>query len=142
DTAGQERFRTLTSSYYRGAQGIFIVYDVTDRNTFTALEKWLEELNTYCTDPNVVKMLVGNKIDMAAERQVEREEAESFAHKHGALYYECSAKTSEDVETAIDELVTEIINRPLLWKRNGRNTQVVGIGGESEGDAAGPTCAC
>ncbi|KAM6450940.1 ras-related protein Rab-18-like isoform 2-T2 [Liasis olivaceus] len=62
DTAGQERFRTLTPSYYRGAQGVILVYDVTRRETFLGLESWLQELEIY-TKKNVVKMLVGNKID-------------------------------------------------------------------------------
>ncbi|KAJ1915256.1 hypothetical protein H4219_004420 [Mycoemilia scoparia] len=118
DTAGQERFRTLTSSYYRGAQGVMLVYDVTDRSTFTELEKWFDELNTFCADPNIVKMVVGNKIDMAAERQVSKEEGDTYAKNHGALYYECSAKTSLDVDQAIKALVSEIIQRPTLWKKS------------------------
>lgn len=63
DTAGQERFRTLTPSYYRGAQGVILVYDVTNRNSFTKLDMWLNELDTYSTKTEIVKMLVGNKID-------------------------------------------------------------------------------
>ena len=58
-----ERFRTLSPSYYRGAQGAILVYDVTARNTFSRLEAWLNELETYSTRADVVKMLVGNKID-------------------------------------------------------------------------------
>ncbi|XP_049633783.1 ras-related protein Rab-18 isoform X2 [Suncus etruscus] len=63
DTAGQERFRTLTPSYYRGAQGVILVYDVTRRDTFVKLDNWLNELETYCTRNDIVNMLVGNKID-------------------------------------------------------------------------------
>ncbi|CAG7786248.1 unnamed protein product, partial [Allacma fusca] len=63
DTAGQERFRTLTPSYYRGAQGAILVYDVSSRQSFERLDPWLVELNTYSTKTNIVKMLVGNKID-------------------------------------------------------------------------------
>ena len=62
DTAGQERFRTLTPSYYRGGQGAILVYDVTSRETFTAIENWLAELETYSTNHDIVKMLVGNKV--------------------------------------------------------------------------------
>ncbi|XP_064492337.1 ras-related protein Rab-18 isoform X2 [Pseudopipra pipra] len=69
DTAGQERFRTLTPSYYRGAQGVILVYDVTRRDTFVKLDNWLNELETYCTRNDIVKMLVGNKID---KRQVQK----------------------------------------------------------------------
>lgn len=63
DTAGQERFRTLTPSYYREAQGAILVYDVTNYSTFAKLETWLSELETYSTKANIIKMIVGNKID-------------------------------------------------------------------------------
>lgn len=66
DTAGQERFRTLTPSYYRDAQGAILVYDVSNYSTFTKLETWLNELETYSTKSNIVKMVVGNKIDMVS----------------------------------------------------------------------------
>ena len=62
DTAGQERFRTITSSYYRGAQGIILVYDVANRESFEGLPKWFSELETYVS-PAVVKIVVGNKVD-------------------------------------------------------------------------------
>lgn len=67
DTAGQERFRTLTPSYYRDAQGAILVYDVSNYSTFTKLETWLNELETYSTKNNIVKMVVGNKIDVVRE---------------------------------------------------------------------------
>ena len=63
DTAGQERFRTLTPSYYRGAHGVILVYDVTSRETFNKLDVWLNELETFSNKPDIVKMLVANKID-------------------------------------------------------------------------------
>ena len=62
DTAGQERFRTITSSYYRGAQGVILVYDVANRESFDALPKWFAELETYVSSA-VVKIIVGNKVD-------------------------------------------------------------------------------
>ncbi|KAM8819487.1 ras-related protein Rab-18-like isoform 2-T2 [Rhynchonycteris naso] len=63
DTTGQERFKTFTPSYYRGAQGVILVYDVTRRDTFVKLDNWLNELETYCTRNDIVNMLVGNKTD-------------------------------------------------------------------------------
>ena len=62
DTAGQERFRTLTPSYYRGGQGAILVYDVTNRETFEKIDNWLNELETYSTNHDIVQMLVGNKV--------------------------------------------------------------------------------
>ena len=64
DTAGQERFRTLTPSYYRDAQGAILVYDVNNYSTFAKLDTWLNELDIYSTKRNLIKMIVGNKIDM------------------------------------------------------------------------------
>jgi Ras-related protein Rab-18 len=64
DTAGQERFRTLTPTYYRNAQGAIIVYDVSRRQTFERVEQWLQELDAYVNRTDVVKMIVGNKTDL------------------------------------------------------------------------------
>ncbi|KAJ2484244.1 Cu-binding protein, partial [Coemansia sp. RSA 2052] len=69
DTAGQERFRTLTSSYYRGAQGVILVYDVCSRESFEHLNNWIDELSTYCSSDDIIKMVIGNKIDKESERQ-------------------------------------------------------------------------
>ncbi|XP_029428665.1 ras-related protein Rab-18-B-like isoform X2 [Rhinatrema bivittatum] len=85
DTAGQERFRTLTPSYYRGAQGVILVYDVTRKDTLQRLMTWLSELETYSTKSNLVKMLVGNKIDKP-DREVERSQGLQFARKHSMLF--------------------------------------------------------
>ncbi|KAG0775904.1 hypothetical protein G6F26_002374 [Rhizopus arrhizus] len=105
DTAGQERFRTLTSSYYRGAQGVILVYDVSNRETFDALNNWWNEVNTYCSSPDVVKMIVGNKVDKESSRVVSYEEGLNFARKLQTLFVECSAKTKVGVKQAFEELV-------------------------------------
>uniref|UniRef100_A0A7E4VZF1 small monomeric GTPase n=1 Tax=Panagrellus redivivus TaxID=6233 RepID=A0A7E4VZF1_PANRE len=115
DTAGQERFRTLTPSYYRGGQGIICVYDVSRRDTFDRLEHWIAEVDTYCTKTDVVKMLVGNKIDVE-DRAVTREEGLQFAKRHRMLFIEASAKTREGVQCAFEELITKILQTPGLWE--------------------------
>jgi len=121
DTAGQERFRTLTPSYYRGGQGAILVYDVTNRDSFVRIENWLAELDTYSTNPDIVKMLVGNKCDMEAQgaRVVSKEEGLNCARKHQMMFIEASAKTREGVQCAFEELVEKIIQTPQLWE----NTQ-------------------
>ena len=96
DTAGQERFRPITSSYYRGAQGIVVVYGLDDKKSFENVKQWVEEIDRYAGE-GVVKLLVGNKCDVEA-RQVTREEAEKFAEELKMRYMETSAKTGENVE--------------------------------------------
>ncbi|KAM6948601.1 ras-related protein Rab-18-B-like [Aplochiton taeniatus] len=130
DTAGQERFRTLTPSYYRGAQGVILVYDVTKRDTFSKLENWLNELETYCTRNELVKMLVGNKIDME-NRDVDRNEGLKFARKHSMLFIEASAKTRDGVQCAFEELVEKILQTPGLWESDNQ-TQAVRLGGQDQ----------
>ncbi|PIA43615.1 hypothetical protein AQUCO_01900186v1 [Aquilegia coerulea] len=113
--AGQERFRTLTSSYYRGAQGIILVYDVTRRETFTNLSDiWEKEVELYSTSQSCIKMLVGNKVDKDDERAVTREEGIALAQQCGCLFLECSAKTGENVQQCFEELALKILEVPSL----------------------------
>uniref|UniRef100_A0A0R3RL10 Ras-related protein Rab-18 n=1 Tax=Elaeophora elaphi TaxID=1147741 RepID=A0A0R3RL10_9BILA len=111
DTAGQERFRTLTPSYYRGAQGVICVYDVSNRQTFEKLGHWMNEVDTYSTKMDAVKMLIGNKIDIVSfltSREVTREEGLEFAKKYRMLFIEASAKTREGVQCAFEELIEKV----------------------------------
>jgi len=117
DTAGQERFRTLTPSYYRGGQGAILVYDVSSRDSFQKIENWLNELETYSTNHDMVTMLVGNKCDMLDERVVSKEEGMKCARKHHMMFIESSAKTREGVACAFEELVEKIIQTPNLWEQ-------------------------
>ncbi len=82
DTAGQESFRSITRSYYRGAQGALLVFDITKRSSFLHLQSWLEEVRRQGTDGMSI-LLVGNKADLAPDREVTREEAEQFAQTNG-----------------------------------------------------------
>ncbi|EKG04844.1 hypothetical protein TCSYLVIO_004099 [Trypanosoma cruzi] len=99
DTAGQESFRSITRSYYRGACGALLVYDVTRRETFTHLQTWLEDAKANANTAIVI-MLIGNKCDLEAKRQVSREEGESFARKNNLVFMETSAKTAQNVDDA------------------------------------------
>jgi Ras-related protein Rab-18 len=109
DTAGQERFRTLTSSYYRGAQGVILVYDVNSRSSFDHLSTWFNELDTYSSTKEVIKILVGNKTDKGEDkREVTRKEGEAYARKMGTLFIESSAKTKTGVQEAFGEVVRKV----------------------------------
>jgi len=99
DTAGQERFRTITSAYYRGADGIIMVYDVTSTDTFDHVNDWLKEVNRYASE-GTCKLLVGNKSDRTADRAVTSEQAKAFADELGIAFLETSAKSAKNVEEA------------------------------------------
>jgi len=107
DTAGQESFRSITRSYYRGAAGALLVYDITRRETFSHLTRWLEEARQN-SHQNMVIMLIGNKSDLEHRRQVSKEEGETFAQENGLVFLETSAKTSANVEDAFVKTAEKI----------------------------------
>ena len=78
DTAGQDRFKNITSSYYRGAHGIILVYDITDKNSFESIQSWIKEIEQYA-DEQISMILIGNKSDLDERRQVSYEEAKGFS---------------------------------------------------------------
>lgn len=154
---------SLTSSYYRGAQGVILVYDVSLRSTFDHLPTWFSELDTYASSSDVIKILVGNKTDKGEEkREVTRKEGEQFAKKMGALFIEASAKTKNGVQEAFGEVVRkvglldcqagtfltifffsfclQIVETPDLWRKTKPATSGVDLGGEEEREESG--CAC
>ncbi|KAK7373364.1 hypothetical protein VNO80_06770 [Phaseolus coccineus] len=107
DTAGQERYRAVTSAYYRGAVGAMLVYDMTKRQSFDHMVRWLEELRGHA-DQNIVIMLIGNKSDLASLRAVPMEDAEEFAQRENLFFMETSALESTNVETCFLTILTEI----------------------------------
>ncbi|KAE9551920.1 hypothetical protein FO519_004879 [Halicephalobus sp. NKZ332] len=110
DTAGQESFRSITRSYYRGAAGALLVYDITRRDTFNHLTSWLEDARQH-SNSNMVIMLIGNKSDMEARREVKKEEGEAFAREHGLVFMETSAKTASNVEEAFIDTAKEVYRK-------------------------------
>uniref|UniRef100_A0A182JKW5 Ras-related protein Rab-11A n=2 Tax=Culicidae TaxID=7157 RepID=A0A182JKW5_ANOAO len=107
DTAGQERYRAITSAYYRGAVGALLVYDIAKHLTYENVERWLRELRDHA-DQNIVIMLVGNKSDLRHLRAVPTDEAKGFAERNGLSFIETSALDSTNVETAFQNILTEI----------------------------------
>ena len=108
DTAGQERFRTIISSYYRGAQGILLVFDVTEKESFESLNNWLIEIEKNA-NKNVVKILIGNKCDLEDKRVISYSQAKDFADSNGLKYVETSAKTNNNVTEAFSEIGKELM---------------------------------
>ncbi|KAD3337981.1 hypothetical protein R6Q59_027310 [Mikania micrantha] len=109
DTAGQERFRAVTSAYYRGAVGALVVYDVSRRQTFDSVGRWLDELHTHC-DMNVIIILVGNKSDLKDAREVSATDGKSLAETRSLFFMETSALDSSNVKAAFQTIIKEIYN--------------------------------
>ncbi|KAI3510785.1 hypothetical protein L2E82_30428 [Cichorium intybus] len=107
DTAGQERYRAVTSAYYRGAVGAMLVYDITKRQSFDHIARWLEELRGHA-DNNIIIMLIGNKSDLDSQRDVSMEDAKEFAEREGLFFMETSALEATNVEPAFLTILTEI----------------------------------
>ena len=112
DTAGQERFKNITASYYRGGNGVLVVYDITERETFENLNTWLIEIEKNA-NKNVYKLLIGNKCDLEDKRQVTYQEGKDFADSNGMKFIETSAKTASKVQEAFELLTSEIIKSNL-----------------------------
>lgn len=107
DTAGQERYRAITSAYYRGAVGALLVYDITKRQTFDNVQRWLGELRDHA-DSNIVIMMAGNKSDLYHLRAVSEQDGQTLAEKEGLSFLETSALEALNVDKACQTVLTEI----------------------------------
>ncbi|KAI8965642.1 ras-domain-containing protein [Daldinia sp. FL1419] len=143
DTAGQERFRTLSTSYYRGAHAVIIVYDITSRKSFLSMEKWIDEARSSAS-PDAVLYLVGSKLDKVATggRAVSFEEGKAFAESQGAGFCEVSAKTRENVRQPFVEVVDRIVQRPELFATTAPASSSTGINLGSIGSNYSSACPC
>jgi len=140
DTAGQDRFKAIVSSYYRGAHGIIIVYDVTDRGSFTNVKYWVKEVDKYAK-PDIVKLLVGNKCDMMSKRMISYDDGKALADDLGMHLIETSAKNSFNVDAAFNGLATEVKSKAVLSGNVGKPTHVLVRPGVPVLHESGP-CAC
>jgi len=110
DPAGQERFRTITTAYYRGAMGILLVYDVTDDKSFANIKNWIRNIEQHATE-NVNKILIGNKCDLVDKKVIDTTRGKNLADEIGIKFLETSAKNSINVEEAFLTLARDIKSR-------------------------------
>ena len=109
DTAGDERYKNITSSYCRGANGILLLYNITNRESFDSLNSWLTEIKKNANQ-NLSLILVGTNCDLENERKVTYQEGKDFATKNGIKFIEVSAKNNINVKEAFDILLEDILN--------------------------------
>ena len=112
DTAGQERFKSIASNYLKKAEGIILVYDITDRISFENIDNWVDDINKEGENSKAI-ILIGNKSDKEDERTIQKEEGEKLAKNccGGIKFYETSCQTGENVEKAINDLVNDVYNK-------------------------------
>ena len=108
DTAGQERFRNITQQYYKGADGIVLVFDLTDRNSFEKVREWMKQIQTYTQKDSIGIVLLGNKCD-AENKAVSTEEASEIAKEFNMKFYETSAMNNINIEESFRDLSIDII---------------------------------
>mmetsp|Transcript_4647 Transcript_4647/g.14979 ORF Transcript_4647/g.14979 Transcript_4647/m.14979 type:complete len:219 (-) Transcript_4647:129-785(-) len=133
DTAGQEKFQSVTTHHYRAADGALLVFDISNERSFQSLDKWLAELREN-TDPNVVVALVGTKVDLAHKRVVAPERAQAYAKNNGLLYMETSSYwekskgTNKDVTVGVERIFLQLLRAIVQQQRDlGRNPTMLDI---------------
>jgi len=110
DTAGQERFRTITQAYYRGAMGILLIYSVTDTKSWSNVRNWVRNIESNAPQ-TVNKILVGNKCDLSAQRQVSTQQGQQLAREYDIRFFETSARANVNVQEAFLTLATDVCDR-------------------------------
>ena len=122
DTAGQERFKTITTSYYKGAHAIIVVFDITDRDSFDHVRNWMADIDKFGKE-GVLRILVGNKCDLAHNRQVTMEEAKEIAKKYGIKYIETSAKDTINIDDLFISTAKYILSKQISGGVTGKGTK-------------------
>ena len=110
DTAGQEKYKSLTKAYYKGALGALVIYDITQKITFENIDKWISDLKI-SADEKVSIILIGNKSDLEEKREVSKEDGENKAKLNGISFLETSALNGNNIEIAFKTLVKNVYNK-------------------------------
>ena len=120
DTAGQDRFRAITRNYYKGANGVILVYDVTNVQSYDNVKMWVAQIREKAPK-NVVILIAGNKIDKEERRQVQKEEGQKIADEFGFPFFETSAKEGININETFEEIVEKI---DLVYTADGKNIKI------------------
>jgi small GTP-binding protein len=109
DTAGQERFKNITQQYYKNADGILLIFDLSNKETFDMINKWMYQIKSNTTSDNIAIVLVGNKCDVE-NRQVSMEDANKLAYDYNIKYFETSALQNIGISEMFVSITEEIVN--------------------------------
>jgi len=117
DTAGQERFKSLIPSYLKNANCVILTYDITDKSSFTSLNKWLSDVRDNVVEGTFI-ILCGNKIDLNNKRAVPKEDGEKFAQENKIAYAETSASTGEGINELFNTIIGNFCDVPIINKED------------------------
>ena len=137
DTAGQDRFRSLTKNLYKGASGIILIYDISQRKTFDNVKGWIESIKEEVSS-KVLIVLVGNKIDKIEEREVKKVEGEDLAEELKLPFYECSALTGENINNVFLGLARKLVETKEKVENRGEKLTKVPV--KNTNDKKKPCC--
>ena len=116
DTAGHEKYKSVTKTHFKGADAVLFVYDITDEQSFTELSSWITTVNEECEE-GYLSYIIANKTDLNAQRTISTSKGSGYANTHGCTFMEISAKTGAN----IDELFTDIAK--ALYNKSSLNTK-------------------
>ena len=110
DTAWQEKYKAITGAYYKGSKGAFVVYDITRKDTFESIDRWINDLKT-TGDPKINIMIIGNKCDLDHRREVLKEQGEEKSKSFGCAFLETSALSGDNIEKGFEMMISEIFKK-------------------------------
>ena len=114
DTAGQEKFQNIVKQYYNGANGVLLIFDITNKKSFDKINFWYQDLKQSVNIDELFVCLVGNKVDLEEMRVISKEEAEEYAKENNMQYFEVSAKTGEGIKELFDEATSKVVDKIII----------------------------
>ena len=118
DTAGQEKFKKITSQYYNGADGIILIFDITNKESFEKISFWIQDLSNKIDLDNTCLILIGNKTDLKDQRKVSVEEAQKYAAQYNIEYYEVSGLKNVGIIEMMEFFIKKCYNNNMKEKNN------------------------
>ena len=134
DTSGQERFKSIARAYFKGAHAIILIFSIIDKKSFENVQNWVNQIKEETTEKTLL-ILIGNKINLEDEREIMKNEGEELAKEFDINYYECSAKTGENINLAFDELIKKIVK--TFDRTKNRSTKLIS---GNKGNKKGNSC--
>ena len=124
DTAGEERYRSITNAYYKGAKGSLLVYDITNKKSFENVEKWISDLKANA-DEDISMILLGNKTDLEDKRVVSTEEGKNKAEFYNLTFMETSALNGNNIQEAFNELIMDVYKKNHELLENQAKVEII-----------------